>query len=77
MALFLKQDETRNELQQRVAAELQAKLNVKPDITNDKPDPAILDNQHETRLAGKVILILLALLAVAIIILALRAGGLI
>ncbi len=77
MALFLKQDETRSELQQRVAAELQEKLKVNPDITNDKPDPAILDNQHETRIAGKVILILLALLAAAIILLALRAGGLI
>lgn len=77
MALFLKQDESRSELQQRVAAELQEKLKVKPDLTNDKPDPAILDNQHETRLAGKVILVLLALLVVAIILLALRAGGLI
>lgn len=77
MALFLKQDETRSELQQRVAAELQEKLKTNPDITPDKPDPAILDNQHETRLAGKVILILLALLVIAIIILALRAGGLI
>ncbi len=77
MALFLKQDETSSELQQRVAAELQEKLKVNPDITNDKPDPAILDNQHETRIAGKVILILLALLAAAIILLALRAGGLI
>ena len=77
MALFLKQDESRSELQQRVAAELQENLKVKPDLTNDKPDPAILDNQHETRLAGKVILVLLALLVVAIILLALRAGGLI
>ena len=77
MALFLKQDETRSELQQRVAAELQEKLKTNPDIAGDKPDPAILDNQHETRIAGKMILILLALLAVAIILLALRAGGLI
>ncbi len=77
MALFLKQDESRSELQQRVAAELQEKLKTNPDITGDKPDPAILDNHHETRLAGKVILILLALLIIAIIILALRAGGII
>ena len=77
MALFLKQDETRSELQQRVAAELQAKLKETPDIANDKPDPAILDNQHETRIAGKVILVLFVLLGIAIILLALRAGGII
>lgn len=77
MALFLKQDESRSELQQRVAAELQEKLKSNPDLSGDKPDPAILDNQHETRLAGKVILLLVALLVVAIVILALRAGGII
>lgn len=77
MALFLKQDESRSELQQRVAAELQEKLKTNPDITGDKPDPAILDNQHETRIAGKVILLLALLLVIAIVILALRAGGLI
>ena len=77
MGLFLRQDESRSELQQRVAAELQEKLKNDPNLTYDKPDPAILDNQHETRIAGKVILILIALLVVAIIVLALRAGGLI
>ncbi|TAH32107.1 hypothetical protein EYC58_05550 [Candidatus Saccharibacteria bacterium] len=77
MALFLKQNESRSELQQRVAAELQEKLKLTPELTNEKPDPAILDNQHETRIAGKAILFLIALLVVAIIILALRAGGLI
>lgn len=77
MALFLKQDESRSELQQRVAAELQEKLKSDPNLTYDKPDPAILDNQHETRIAGKVILVLAILLVVAVVILALRIGGLI
>lgn len=77
MALFLKQDDTRSELQQKIAAELQAKLKSTPDIGNDKPDPAILDNQHETRIAGKVIIFLAALLVIAVLLLAFRAGGLI
>lgn len=77
MSLFLKQDESRSELQQRVAAELQEKLKKTPDVSYDKPDPAILDNQHETRIAGKVIVVLLVLLVVAIIIFALRVGGVI
>lgn len=78
MALFLKQDDSRTELQQRIAAELQEKLkNQDTGLTYDKPDPAILDNQHETRIAGKVILILAILLVIGIIILALRVGGII
>lgn len=77
MALFLRQDGGRSELQQRVAAELQAKLKNEPSLEYDKPDPAILDNQHQTRLAGKFILFLALLLVIAIIILALRAGGII
>lgn len=77
MALFLRQDGGRSELQQRVAAELQEKLKNQPGLEYDKKDPAILDNQHQTRIAGKVILILGIALVVAIIIFALRVGGLI
>ena len=77
MGLFLRQDESRSELQQRVAAELQEKLKNDPNLTYDKPEPAILDNQHDTLIAGKVILFLILLLVVTIIILALRAGGII
>ena len=77
MGLFLRQDESRSELQQRVAAELQEKLRNDSDLQYDKPTPAILDNQHETRIAGKVILVLIVLLVIAIIMFALRAGGII
>lgn len=77
MALFLRQDGGRSELQERVAAELQQKLKNEPNLQYDKPEPAILDNQHQTRPAGKFILFLVLLLAIAIIFLALRAGGII
>jgi len=76
MGLFIKQNEQRSELQQRVAAELQEKLKRTAAIESGASDPQILDGQHETRLAGRIILILIALLVVAIIIFALRAGGL-
>lgn len=77
MALFLRQDESRSELQRRVAAELQDKLKHTTNPTYATPDPAILDNQHQTRIAGRVIVVLVAVLVIAIILLALRAGGLI
>lgn len=77
MALFLRQDDSRTELQQRVAAELQEKLKNEGNLQYEKPDPAILDNQHQTRIAGKVIIFLIALLVIALIVLALRTGGLI
>lgn len=77
MGLFLRQDESRSELQQRVAAELQEKLKTDTSLSYEKPTPALLENQHETRIAGKVILFLILALVVAIVVLALRAGGII
>lgn len=77
MALFLRQDGSRSELQQRVAAELQEKLKNKPGLQYEKPDPAILDNQHETRFAGRVILVVIFILIAAIVMLMLRVGGII
>ncbi len=75
MALFLKQDNTRSELQTKLAAELQDRLKQKTDITAKEVDPAFLENQHETRPAGMVIMVLVALLMLAVIGLALKAGG--
>lgn len=59
MALFLRQNENRSELQQRVAAELQEKLRSTPHIEDtDKQKAAILENQHQTRGAGVLIAVL-------------------
>lgn len=77
MALFLRQDESRSELQQRIAAELQEKLKQPTNVGYTKPEPAILENQHETRIAGKIIVFLIVALVAAIVVLALRAGGII
>lgn len=75
MALFLKQDGGRSELQSKLAAELQERLKERTDIDPKEVDPAFLDNQHETRPAGMVIIVLLGIIMLVICILALRAGG--
>ena len=75
MGLFLRQDEGRSELQSRLAAELQERLKERPDLKADKPDPAFLENQHQTRPAGMVLIVLGVLLVIAIIFFALHVGG--
>lgn len=75
MGLFLRQEDTRSELQSKIAAELQERLKDHPELEHDKPDPAILDDQHQTRSAGMVLIVLGAVLAVAIVLFALHAGG--
>ena len=75
MGLFLRQDGGRSELQTKLAAELQDRLKEKTDVTHKEVDPAFLENQHETRPAGMVIMILIGLVMIAIVVLALKAGG--
>ncbi len=70
MALFVKRDEQRSQLQERLATELQQKLK-RQGIEAEETDPAILDDAHETRPAGIIItilLVLLIILAVAVVI---------
>jgi len=75
MGLFLRQDGGRSELQTKLAAELQDRLKEKADIEHKKVDPAFLENQHETRPAGLVIMVLTGIIVVVVCVLALRAGG--
>ena len=75
MALFLRQDGGRSELQTKLAAELQDRLKEKTDVTHKEVDPAFLENQHETRPAGMIIIVLVGLLMIALVGLALKAGG--
>lgn len=75
MGLFLRQDDSRSELQSRIAAELQEKLKTKPDVTQDQPEPAFLENQHQTRPAGMFLMILAVVFVVAVVVFALYAGG--
>lgn len=71
MGLFLRQDEQRTEVQQRVAAELQDRLRQSAGQQKET-EPAFLENQHTTRNAGMIIIILVALLSIAVGVLVFR-----
>lgn len=67
MGLMLRNQDQRSEVQTRVAAQLQERLNSAQEIEHKEVDPAFLDNYHQTRSPGALIVILLMLLIVAII----------
>lgn len=63
MALFVKRDEQRSQLQEKLASELQQKLDQRG-LEAKETEPALLEDAHETRPAGLVIFILLICLVV-------------
>ncbi len=63
MALFLKQNQERSELQKQVATRLQERLRTEQ-TTHQKPEPIFLKDQHTTKGSG----VLIALLALAVLI---------
>lgn len=65
MALYVRKDDERSDLQQKIASELQEKMR-NTSIEAETTDPAFLDDSHQTRPAGMVIMILLLLVAIAI-----------
>ena len=72
MGLFLRQDEQRSDVQQRVAAELQERLRIQSLENQAKIDPAFLEGQHTTRKAGMIIMLLMVLLIIALVTFAIR-----
>ena len=72
MGLFLRQDEQRSDVQQRVAAELQERLRKASSVNHEEVEPAFLENQHTTRNAGMIIIVLLALVSAAVVVYAIR-----
>lgn len=66
MGLFVRQDQSRSELQTRVAADLKERLKERAAEPQDEHEPAILDNQHQTRPAGAIIALLLFALVVVV-----------
>ncbi len=64
MGLFLRQDDNRSELQSKVAADLQQKLRQTSALEGklSQPDPKFLEDQHQTRPAGVLIGLMLAVL---------------
>lgn len=74
MGLFLRQDEQRSEVQKRVATELQERMRQSSLKEQDKIEPAFLENQHTTRKAGVVSMLLVVALCVAVIVFAVRSS---
>lgn len=66
MGLFIRNEDSRSELQSRIAAELQERLREQPSLKAEKVEPAFNENQHNTKPAGIVVLIMVVLLIVAI-----------
>ena len=75
MGLFLRQNDPRSELQSKIAAELQEKLRTssksgaEPDAlpTADMDDSKYLENQHQTRVPGVIISLLVLVLIVVVV----------
>ncbi len=72
MGLFLRQDEQRSDVQERVAAELQERLRKQTLDNQTETDPAFLEGQHTTRKSGMIIMILMVLLVIAVVVFAIR-----
>jgi len=63
MALFIKREEQRSQLQDKVAASLKEKLG-SSEVKLEDTDPAILEDAHQTRPAGMIIMVLLFLVVI-------------
>ena len=74
MGLFLRQETDRSQLQSKVAMELRERLQQR-DLGEGESEPAILEDQHTTRVPGVVIVALLVILLGAFIYWLLRLGG--
>lgn len=68
MALLVRRDEDRSQIQTKVAAELQERLRARPSIENEPVEPAFNENQHTTRYAGIIIVALIVVTIIAILI---------
>lgn len=65
MALFVNRDEQRSQLQEKLAADLKNKLQ-QSDIRADETAPAILEDAHQTRPAGMIIMVLIVIAVIVI-----------
>ena len=64
MALFVRQDEKRSQLQEKLAADLKGKLQSSDSVQLEKLESALLENAHQTRPAGMIIMVLLILVCI-------------
>lgn len=68
MALFVRQDEERSEIQKKVATGLKNKAKTGT-IKQKDTEPALLENEHQTRPAGVIIsLFVIAVIVAAVVV---------
>ncbi len=66
MALFVRQENSRSELQNRVAAELREKLKTQQPIEYEKPENTIEAGTHESRNLDSIIIVVVAIIVLGI-----------
>ena len=66
MALYVRRNEQRSQLQEKLAADLKGKLKTQ-DIRAEEVESNFLENAHQTRPAGLVISVLLILVVITIV----------
>lgn len=76
MALLQKREEQQTDLQTRVSAQVQKRLReTDGGKTINDHESTMLENQHQTRKAGMIIMVLLVLLVVAVVVYIIRTGS--
>ncbi len=66
MALFIRQNDTRSELQNRVATELREKLRTQQQIEYEKPENNIEQTTHESENLGPIVIMVMAIVFLGI-----------
>lgn len=66
MALYVRQDQQRSEIQNKVAAELQQRLKDSKKIETPKTDPAFMDDKVQTSGKGFIIALFVIVLGLGV-----------
>lgn len=66
MALFIRQDDQRSELQERIAAELREKLKTEQNVTYEKPENNIESSTHESQNLGPIVVLVVAVVLLGV-----------
>lgn len=66
MALFVRQENSRSELQNRIAAELREKMKTQEPIEYEKPESTFVSQTHQSRHLDSIIIIVVAVIVVGI-----------
>lgn len=66
MALFVRQEESRSELQNRIAAELREKIKADKPLEYEKPINSVEEGTHEARNVGPIVIMIGAVITLGV-----------